>query len=430
VPSRTSFLTGRQPSDTRVWINSDTLSSAIPTFAHAFGAAGYETALIGRMHFNGPDQHHGFDKRLVGDLTPAYSNVKIPLAPNLLPGATNNSRASVTIAGPGRTAYRSFDEEVTQVTVGYLRNAAKSSRPFCAVAGFVLPHSPFVCSREDFDYYHERVTVPHVSQDYLEHLHPAVQAWRKRRGVENLSDEEVRRARAAYYGLVTETDRHVGSILGALKDSGLEQDTIVVYTSDHGEMAGENGMWWKFNFYQGSVTVPLIVSFPGRWRAGARISNVVSLIDIAPTVCEAAGVPPLPMATGRSLAPLLSGAKPDWPNEAFSELPTINGVPAARMVRKDRWKLVHFHGMRPQLFDLHTDPQELHDLGEAPAQRSIREQLLARATANWHAEEIDRELQDRAKDEALIHKWAVKTNPKDSQLWTAPAGANVFPEPK
>src|SRR5581483_11028039 len=183
VPSRMSFLTSRQPSENGVWMNSDTLASDMPTFAHSLGAAGYECALIGRMHFNGPDQRHGFTKRLVGDLTPAYPDVPIPLPPSIRPGATNSSLASVTIAGPGSTAYRVFDEDVTKSAVEYIHATARSDKPFCAVAGFVLPHSPFICSEEDWNYYYDRVSIPHVPAGYLEGLHPAVKAWRKAREI-------------------------------------------------------------------------------------------------------------------------------------------------------------------------------------------------------------------------------------------------------
>ena len=429
VPSRYSFLSGRQPSDIQVWSNADSLPWDAATFAHSLGAAGYETALIGRMHFLGPDQHHGFEKRLVGDLIPAYANGTIPLTPELLAGARGASRSAVTNAGPGSTAYQAFDKDVTAATIDYLEQSTSLDRPFCAVAGFVLPHSPFVCSPEDFDYYRDRVTAPEPPPEYFEHLHPAVTAWRNQRGVPEVTREEVRRARAGYYGLVTELDRHVGRILGKLRQTGLDRDTVVIYTSDHGEMAGENGMWWKMNFYEGAVGVPLVASCPSRFVSGRRVENVVSLIDIAPTLTELAGAEPVPQASGRSLAPFLRGKSPDWKDVAFAELPQIGDVPAARMVRSGRWKLVHYHGMRPQLFDLEQDPREQNDLGADERHREIRERLLAQVLQNWSAEEIADVRAQRDKHRALIGKWAREANPPLPQSWEAPADSNRFSGP-
>src|SRR5579863_8725090 len=120
VPSRMAFLTGQQPSSTRVWENGDTLASDIPTFAHALGAAGYDTALIGRMHFLGIDQWHGFGRRLVGDVLPQYPYLKIPLTPELLVGAQGIPK-SVQVAGPGKTAYQAYDEDVTESAIRFLR---------------------------------------------------------------------------------------------------------------------------------------------------------------------------------------------------------------------------------------------------------------------------------------------------------------------
>jgi len=428
VPARASFLTGRQPHETRVWTNGDALPSDTPTFAHSLGAAGYDTALIGRMHFNGVDQWHGFAKRLVGSLSPMYPHLEYPLPPNLLEGAKGSSRDAIRVAGPGRTAYQVYDEQVTQATVEYLNQRGKDARkPFCAVAGFVLPHSPYICAKQDWDYYYDRVTVPQPPPREVEGLHPAIRAWRRNRGVEDLTIEEIRRARTGYYGLVTEFDRHVGSILDALKKSGLSENTVVVYTTDHGEMAGEHGMWWKSNFYEGAVSTPLIMAWPGNMPAGRRIPEIVS--HVGPTLAALAGAEPLPSASGRSMAPLLSGSTQDWPNEAFSEYAPQLGVPATRMIRSGPWKLVHFDGMRPQMFNLEDDPGELRDLGESPAHAEVRRRLLARVLHGWPADEMKRELSRRAREQRLIRLWSQQVKPEAPQQWIAPEGSNVFTQP-
>ena len=431
VPARMSFLTGQQPSRTRVWHNTDVLASDIPTFAHALGAAGYETALVGRMHFEGVDQWHGFEKLLVGNMTPAYPHIPHTLPKRLLIGAQGNSRAAVELAGPGKTTYQAHDEQVAAATAKFLMERSRGGgRPFCAVAGFVLPHCPYICSKADWDRYYDRVTLPGVPPDYFEKLHPAMALWRKNRGIENLSSDTIRGARAAYYGLVTHFDRLVGVVMSALRKSGLDRNTIVIYTSDHGDMAGENGMWWKNSFYEGSVTVPLIVSCPGVFPSGVRVREITSLIDVCPTLLDLAGARPLPGATGASLAPLLRGERVAWANEAFSEFPPVMGVPAMRMIRSGRWKLTHYETYRPQLFDLETDPHEFHDLGESLEHASIRTQLHERVLRDWPVEEMKRLLAERAKDRSVMSRWAAEVKPPAPQQWQPPANANVFEERK
>lgn len=425
VPSRMSLLTGRHPSENRVWSNADLLPSDTPTFAHALGAAGYRTALIGRMHFNGPDQLHGFQKRLVGLIMPPYPDGTAPLPPDLLPGATNSSKASVTIAGPGSTNYTVYDEDVTRATIEYLRQSASSGQPFCAVSGFVLPHSPYICPEREWNYYYGRVTLPEVPPGYFERLHPVVKVWRRNRGVEDISPEEARRARAGYYGLVSVLDERAGRILRTLRETGLDENTVVIYTSDHGEMAGENGMWWKFNFYESSVRVPMIISWPARFQPARRIRRVASLIDLAPTLCDLAGAPPM-RTSGRSLLPLLEGKPDGRPDEAFSELAPMRDIPSTRMLRSGKWKLVHYDGMRPQLFDLDADPHEFVDLAERPEQAAVRDRLTARVLEGWSAETILTEMKRRAPDQQLLRKWAVETHPHVDQLWKSPPGSNWY----
>lgn len=429
VPSRTSFLTGRQPSQSRVWNNDDCMwfPSGEPTFAHALGAAGYRTTLIGRMHLCGVDQWHGFDTRLIGDAENSYTGLQVvlPKGKGFLAGTTGKS---LTVAGPGETAYRAFDSAVTKTAIDYLQGIKDSDQPFCIVVGFVSPHSPYICSPEDWEYYRDRVELPTVPAGYYDTLNPVVREWLKWRGFLGTSPAEAKRALAAYCGLVSEVDRNVGSILNALDRTSFAEDTCVIYTSDHGEMAGEHGMWGKFCFYEGSVTVPLLMSQPSRLPQGKRVSQVVALADVAPTLCDMAGTEAMPGAAGSSLMPLVGGSQARWSNRAFSELPQIGPTPATRMIRQDQWKLVNYDGAQPQLFNLEEDPQEFRDLGGDPAHAAIRDKLLGASVDGWFPEEIRKTLEYRAEAQKLIKRWDRATHPPTPFTWHAPAGSNVFPK--
>jgi choline-sulfatase len=254
--------------------------------------------------------------------------------------------------------------------------------------------------------------------------------WRERRGVDTLRAEQVRRARAAYYGLTTVMDQNVGRLMDALGETGSGDETAVAYTSDHGDMAGELGLWWKSSMYEGSVGVPLIWSWPGRFHQGRTVSAVTSLLDVAPTLTALAGAPPLPHATGKSLVPWLRGETPaDWPDEAFAEMNPAMDVPAMRMLRRGPWKLVHYDGYdTPQLFNLAADPQELDDLGADTATATIRDELRADALAGWSAAAMEAALARRARDREVMVAWNRQVRLAEPAHWTVDPAYNIFPD--
>ena len=429
VPSRMTFLTGRHCSDIGVWTNGCMLPSQVPTFAHALGATGYETILGGRMHFVGPDQRHGFERRIIGDVLSPFPGGPAPDLGSIPMSTTGQSKVAVEISGPGRTAYQAYDVAVTDACSRYLstRDSA-SDRPFCLVAGYVLPHCPFICPQDLYDEYLDQVDIPEVPAGFAESLHPALKLWRQKRGVDEIDRAAVRRARAAYYGLVTFMDEQIGRLLQALETSAWADDTVVIYTSDHGEMAGELGMWWKSSFYEGSASVPMIWSWPGEFTEGSRVQAVTSLLDIAPTLTHLAGAEDLPGLRGASLCEFLEGGTPaKWPGTAFAESYNGGDEPAARMVRRGNWKLNHFFGHdEPQLFDLATDPGELCDRAGDPAARQVRDKLLALVTGGWDGAAIGPAVTSRIDDQSYLRQWA-RTAPFDtSDFWRAPPDSNRF----
>lgn len=436
VPSRMGFLTGRQCSDIDVLSNQHVLASDIPTFLHSLSAAGYETVLCGRMHFSHSDHRHGFEKRLVGDVTYQWPGTKgidlgdIPLVTAM------QTRETVEISGAGRTSYQQFDREVTGAAINFIRTRKASERPFCLVVGFVLPHCPFICPRELFDRYFEKVDIPKMSEEEKTGVHPVMKKWKAVRKIDRpLSEKQIRTARATYYGLVTMVDTFVGEILSALEEKGRRKDTAFFYTSDHGEMAGAHEMWWKTNFYEGATNVPLIASFPEVFKQSAVCRHPVSLLDLAPTFIEMAGAQPLPQSAGKSLMPCLSGTCEGRQRaDIFSELnilPELQGFPIipGRMIVRWPWKLIHYHGFpQPQLFNLETDPGETKDLRNDPACEGIKKKLHAAAKKGWSGKKFIEATKDNIKNYEMVKNWAKAANPPIPERWVPPEGCNVFPE--
>jgi len=186
--------------------------------------------------------------------------------------------------------------------------------------------------------------------------------------------------------MVTYLDAKIGRILDALEQEGLDGNTLVIHTSDHGEMLGEHGLWRKMNFYEQAARVPLQMRWPGVFPEGVRVPQVVSLVDVVATMLEAAGVSPDSWyLDGDSLLPLIQGDAADWKNEAFAEH-LAHGTDRARaMIRSGNWKLCYGHGDPPELelYDLEADPGEFENLAGRPEHRVVAERLIARIREEW-----------------------------------------------
>jgi choline-sulfatase len=444
VPSRMAMLTGRHPYQNEVWTNSHALDSSIPTLAHAMGAAGYRPVLIGRMHAIGPDQLHGYAERLVGDHGPNYLGGH-DAGRGELDGTAGPDRISLLNSGAGQSAYQVHDECVTAAVVDYLnrlgaqKEADGGLAPFSLTVGFMLPHPPYVARQEDYALYATRMTLPRQPEPFERVTHPFLRAWREHTGIAQVTEAEQLRARAAYWALVHRVDLLVGQILRALEANGLAADTLVVYTSDHGDMIGEHGLWWKHVFYEESVKVPLIVAWPGVIPTGQRCERVVSALDVTATLLDALGAPALPHSPGRSFLGLISDARPApaWEDVAFSEYcadefvpPAIgNGTSYQRMLRQGDWKLVHYHGLEPQLFNLAEDPGERADRARDVACQPLRAQLTARLLEGWDPQAIATKMAAKRADNAVLTAWAQQTNPPDQYRWDLRPEMNYLDNP-
>lgn len=429
-PSRMSFMTCRHPHETRLWDNESQLSSDTPTFAHAFLSAGYDTVLAGRMHFVGWDQRHGYAERIIGDVPEsAYlaAGWKLKAVLGDLADTPGMSLTGLLKSGPGRTGYHAYDEAVTKAAVEWLgrRGANPGGPPFLLTVGYAAPHCPFVAPPDDFALYRARIAYSDLPLPD-ENLHPANAARRRSFGTDPAPPVDAQwRSRVAYYGLCTFLDRQIGQVLAALEQAGLNDSTMIVYCSDHGEMLGEHGMWWKSTFYDGASRVPLIVSWPGRIAAGESRGENVSLVDVGPTLIDVAGVDALVGATGRSLRSLLAGSGAGWENTAFAEYAERGAVTACRMVRSGPWKFNYYHGMPSELFHMQDDPGETGNLSGQPQYREIERRLSELALADWNPDEVSRCMARRNRELALIGDWVKATRPLEPDpMWFSRAPEN------
>jgi choline-sulfatase len=430
VPSRMSMLTARHPHRQHCWTNDDFLASDIPTWLHALGAAGHRPELIGRMHSMGPDQMRGYVAREVGDHSPNWAGAgRHDMGP--LAKTNDPNPDSLVACGAGQSAYEVKDRDVTEAALAALDRIAAEDRPFCLTVGLMLPHAPYVAAQKWIDRYLDELPPPAIPPAPEGEEHPWIAWWRRNRGVEAVPEPQSRRARAAYWGLVSAMDEMIGRILDRLRAHGLEQDTLVVYASDHGDHVGERGLWWKHTLFDESAKVPAIAALPGVLPEGAAFGRVCGLADLSQTMIEALGGTPLPDADGRSLWPLLTGASDEWDDEVFCEyctdaVPDWTGGRAVRqrMIRRGRWKLHYYWGEPPLLFDMETDPQERANLAGDPAHRAVLEDLTRRVLDGWNPEEIDAVMRRRRAQKDVIAAWVRETKPASTHIWEMRDGMN------
>ena len=413
VPSRMAMLTGKYPHEIDVWTNHHILGSDHPTLAHAMGAAGYRPVLMGRMHSVGIDQLHGYAERPIGDHGSNHpGGGEVP----------REARGSLESSGAGQSGYQVHDEDVTAATVDFLnrhgirRRAGVTDEPFCLSVGFMLPHAPYVARRADFDRYRDRVTLPRVRTPFDDRLHPFEAWWRSWSSVEEVPDHLILRARAAYWALIDRMDALIGDILEALRRNGLEDDTLIVYHSDHGDMAGEHDLWMKRCHYEASARIPAIVSWPGVLPEGVACDRVVSALDLNATMLDALGADPLPGSHGRSLLDLLGGRQTAWDDLAYCEYCVYEGW-TTRMIRRGDWKFIYYHGHRPQLFNLREDPDELADRSGDPACTAIVKDLTAAVLADWDPDAVERKMDERRRATDLIAAWSRETGAPEQFVW-------------
>ena len=393
APSRASLMTGQLPSRIGVYDNGAEFAASLPTVAHRMRAAGYRTCLAGKMHFIGPDQLHGFEQRLTPDIYPAgmhwIPNWQAPLSDRL---EWYHDMSSVFEAGVVEATLQiDYDEEVAFRSARAIYDLARAAdeKPFFMVASFSQPHDPWEVLAEHWNRYDgvdiDMPVVPSISDDRLDAHSRRIREMCGALSLE-VPDDVVTNARRAHYASISYVDDKLGQLLGALDTVGLRDDTAVIFMADHGEMLGERGLWYKMSFFEPSVTVPLIVSAPGRF-VPRRVTSNVSLLDLAPTLVDLApGLASHDFNSfdGISLLPLLEGDAAGRDRVVAGEYLAEGAVAPVVMMRRGKLKFIRSPSDPDQLFDLETDPNELDNLAAASTHTQEVAEFREEVTRRWN----------------------------------------------
>jgi len=421
VPARTSMLTGQLPSHSGVFHNEGVLSSEVATFAHCLGAAGYETVLCGRMHFLGPDQRHGFTKRLVGDYTPCFHGRYGFARDDLGPYVGTSSGQFTKHYGGGTSPVLEYDRAVISAALDLL--AKPHEKPLFLLVGTYGPHHTFVAPPELYRKYLDLLPRPTTAD---KPVFPVELAKSQR----DFEPDVVHRLRAAYYGMVEQIDNQVGQVVEAWQKrvARTGREGVCCYLSDHGEQAGERRLWGKNTFYEGAARIPMIFAGSGV-RQGRRLTAPCSIMDLGPTLCDWAAAESPPEQDGLSLRPFLGGDDPPADRAVIGELFSGHTGLPARMIRQGIWKYIAYPGSAGDdvLFDLEADPGEtrncLHDIPE------VSQRLKHCLEEGWNPEDIARDQARRRKHWELLARWGSVSMVEEPDRWPVPRSAWTLPDP-
>jgi len=434
APSRFSMAAGKLCSAIGAYDNAAEMPASVPTYAHYLRAAGYHTALSGKMHFIGPDQYHGFEQRLTPDLYPADFSW-VPNWGNEGKRDTNDPRSVLVSGICERSVQIDFDDLVTYKAKQFLYDKIRSNddRPFFLQISYTHPHEPYLCRKEYWDLY-EGVDIPMPEVPALPDEKHDAHSLRLLRdfgmlGVE-FPDEDIARARRAYYGSISYIDKMIGEISETLNAIGLSDNTAIVFTSDHGEMLGERGMWFKKHFYEPSLRIPLLVNMPG--QTPRRITTPASLVDLLPTFMGIAvgehWASDVEELDGIDLSGLVKGSDTqDDPNRPIYAEYLAESTPAPLfMIRRGRYKFISSKADPALLFDTASDPTEQINIAGDPSQAQRVEKFQKEIDVKWNSDELTQHIKlSQLRRRKIIAsnqhgekpRWNHNEKPSDQVIW-------------
>lgn len=388
VPSRASFATGRYVHETGHWDNATPYDGDPRSWGHHFAERGVGVTTVGKLDFE-PGADDGFeDQRLAThrEIPDVYGLHRDPPLPR------EDARERIRNAGSADEPwYEAREEAKTREAIEFLESRGPDSNinePWVLWVNYILPHFPLVAATEYYEQYPlEDIDLPVGYTDY--DAHPILDELREHFDGADLDEATLRRTRAAYYGLCTALDGYLERLLDALDRLGLADDTLVIYASDHGEMLGDHGLWWKSCLYDPSVGVPLVVRGP-EVEENVVYDGAASLLDLVPTMAGALGIESDPDWRGRSLLPVVRGEQEVDPERAvFSEYHAHGTSRGAFMLRAGRFKYVCYPDKPDQLFDIEEDSDERENLATDPAFREVRNEFERRLRERVDPERVD-----------------------------------------
>lgn len=424
APSRYTMLTGRLPHAIDAFDNAAELPASVPTLMHYLRRLQYQTTLCGKMHFVGPDQMHGYNERMVTDIYPA----DFAWVPDWKAGPRNaptgiNMRAVVEAGHCVRSLQLDYDEEIAFFANQKLYDLARwnKEKPFFLTVSLTHPHTPFTASKEHWDRYdHNAIDMPKTPPIPLEELdtHSRWLYYSHGRDRLQVTDEHTRNARHAYYAMTSYIDDKLGQFMKVMEETNLLDNTIFIFTADHGDMMGERGMWFKQTFFENSTRIPMIVLGPGLPK-GKIVEENVSLVDLAPTIIAMANDGVLETVTpveGADMTKLITGSDPSWSDVVISEYYDMGVCAPCRMVRKGSYKYIYTHGHPSMMFDLSSDPQERTNLSGKQEFQEIEEKLHTKLMDGWDPVGMQDRILDSQASRKLI--WEVVRGEQFRDNWS------------
>ncbi|KAJ5651738.1 hypothetical protein N7507_009164 [Penicillium longicatenatum] len=387
APSRYVMVSGQLPSKIGAYDNAADLPADTPTYAHYLRREGYHTALAGKMHFCGPDQLHGYEQRLTSDIYPGDYGWSVNWDEPEIRQDYYHNMASVMDAGPVvRTNQLDFDEEVIYKSQQYLYDHVRqrTDQPFCLTVSMTHPHDPYAMTKEFWDMYEDvdiplpkNGNVPDEQQDpHSQRVLKCIDLWGK-----EMPEDRIRAARRSYYAACTYVDTNIGKLLKTLENTGLDENTIICFTGDHGDMLGERGLWYKMTWFENSARVPMLFYAPKLFEP-KRIKENVSTMDMLPTFVDLVGAPlikDLPL-DGVSLMPYLTGGEGPRTDTVYGEYMGEGTQAPLIMIRRGCWKFIYSTIDPPMLFNVAADPEEKINLAAGlPTLSTVRTPLAVKS---------------------------------------------------
>ncbi len=373
VSARACIATGKYVHQNKCWDNAIAYDGSMPSWGHYLQKANISVTSIGKLHYRFEEDPTGFDEQFMPmHIADGVGDLMGSIRPNL-PERTQSRKFS-ELVGPGETEYTAYDRKISNKACGWLKersNGPQKHEPFVLFVSFVAPHFPLIVPEEYYNLY-KNESIPPVKQPNPELIdHPWWQAFNQCYTFDRyFKDDDHRKvAIKSYLGLCTFVDELIGKVLGSLKDSGFDNNTDILFLSDHGENLGARGLWGKSVMYEESIGVPMLLS--GQQCSGRNhVKTPVSLIDVFPTILNTFGLDGVADISGRSLFEIAK-ENDDDKRLIVSEYHGAGSISGAFMLRDGRYKYIHYVDFDPELYDLENDPEELNNLANQEVYKTI-----------------------------------------------------------